>query len=131
MSHARMNSLPTARTRPSICAIETRRLELRWRSIAIEFGGGFPVLFDSRHVYVSNKVVGVGALEHNHLTVIVSFGSLNKRDEIADQLRPQQIHWRRRDLNEQNAAFPAHLERFKIHDLNQRLVGCSVRYVTS
>ncbi len=32
MSQASTNSLPAARTRPSICAIVTRRLALRWRN---------------------------------------------------------------------------------------------------
>src|ERR687885_1982424 len=33
MSHARTNSLPAPRTRPSICAMVTRPLALRWREL--------------------------------------------------------------------------------------------------
>jgi hypothetical protein len=37
---------------------------------------------------VRNEKVGVGVFEHEHLDSVVSFGLLNKRDEIADQFGP-------------------------------------------
>ena len=54
MSHASTNSLPAPRTRPSICAMVTRRLALRWRNIrAIEAS---PVSFAASSRYSSIRV---------------------------------------------------------------------------
>ena len=77
-----------------------------------------PVLLDPGHVDVGNEVVGVGALEHEHLDGVVGLGLLNEGDQIADQLGPQKIHGRGRDLREQNGPFLAHGERLEIHGEN-------------
>ena len=74
-----------------------------------------PVLFDPGHVDVGNEIVGVGALEHEHLDGVVGLGLLNERDQIADQFRPQEIHRRGRNIHEQNRSFPTHLERLEDH----------------
>ena len=39
-----------------------------------------------------NEIVRVGAREHKYLERTVSLGSLNQRDEIADQFRSKKIH---------------------------------------
>ena len=72
-----------------------------------------PVLFDPGHVDVGNEIVGVGALEHEHLDGVVGLGSLNEGDQIADQFGPQKIHGRGRNFREQNGPFLAHLERLE------------------
>ena len=73
-----------------------------------------PVLRDPGHVDVGDEVVGVGAREHEHLDGVVGLGSLDEGDQIADQLGPQQIHGRGRDLREQNGPFLAHGERLEL-----------------
>ena len=70
-----------------------------------------PVLVDPGHVDVGNEIVGVGALEHEHLDGVVGLGSLDERDQIADQLGPEKIHRRGRNLREQDGPFLAHFER--------------------
>jgi hypothetical protein len=110
MSQARTNSLPAARTRPSICAIVTSRLALRWwKSSAIDAS---PVSFASscRHsairvIDVRDEVLRIGAAEHHHADFVVGLGALDERDQVADQLRPEQVHGRRRDLREPDAPF--------------------------
>ena len=72
-----------------------------------------PVLFDPGHVDVGNEIVGVGALEHEDLDGVVGLGSLNERDQIADQFGPQKIHRRGRNFHEQNGPFLAHGERLE------------------
>src|SRR5262249_33669288 len=53
-----------------------------------------PVLLDLGHVDVGNKIVGVGALEHERLDGVISLGLLNQGNKIADRCGPQQVHWR-------------------------------------
>ena len=93
----------------------------RDRRFAVKLRRLLPVLFDLGHVDVGNEIVGVGALEHEHLEGVVGLGSLNERDQIADQLGPQKIHGRGRNFHEQNGPFPAHLERLENH---RAVVGC-------
>ena len=104
----------------------TRRLALRWRNRRRDrrFAGQLrrllPVLFDPGHVDVGNEIVGVGALEHEHLDGVVGLGSLNEGDQIADQFGPQKIHGRGRNFREQNGPFLAHGERLE----NRIARGC-------
>jgi hypothetical protein len=72
-----------------------------------------PVFLDPGHVDVGNEVVGISALEHQHLENLVGFGLLNEGNQIADQLWPQKIHGRSRNFSEQNGPFLAHGERFE------------------
>src|SRR5262249_30756046 len=46
----------------------------RLRSVLVDFG----------HVDVGNEIVGVGALEHEHLDGLIRLSSLYERDQIAD-----------------------------------------------
>ena len=123
MSHASTNSLPAPRTRPSICAMVTSRLALRWRNrsadrrLAGQLRRLLPVLLDPGHVDVGDEIVGVGALEHEHLNGVVGLGTLNEGHQIADQLGPEQIHRRSRDLHEQNGSFPLDAERLVNREL--------------
>ena len=73
---------------------------------------------------MGNEIVGVGALEHEHLDGVVGLGSLNEGDQIADQFGSQKIHGRGRDFREQNGPFLAHLERLENHGA---VVGCARR----
>jgi hypothetical protein len=73
-----------------------------------------PVLLDPGHVDVGNEIVGVGAPEHEHLDGGIGLGSLNERDQIADQFGAQKIHGRGGNFREQNGAFSAHGERLGI-----------------
>ena len=108
MSHASTNSLPADRTRPSICAMVTRRLALRWRNRSaidgtpVSFAASCSVLRDPRQVDMRDEVVGVAALEHQHPACVVGFGSLDHRDEIANQLRAEEVHRRSEDLGEEH-----------------------------
>src|SRR5262249_45724551 len=43
-----------------------------------------PVLLDLGHVDMGYKIVGIGALKHEHLDSGVSLGALNEGDKIAD-----------------------------------------------
>ena len=52
-----------------------------------------PVLFDLGHVDVGNEIVGVRALEHEHLDGVVGLGSLNEGDQIAHQLPAPEDSW--------------------------------------
>jgi Response regulator receiver domain len=72
-------------------------------------------LFDPGHVDVGNEIVGVAALEHEHLDGVVGLGYLNEGDQIADQFGPQKIHGRGRNLHEQNSTFLAYPERLESH----------------
>ena len=58
---------------------------------------------DPRHVDVGNEIVRVGALEHEHPDRVVSLGLLEERDQVADQFRPQKIHWRSGDVANKTA----------------------------
>lgn len=59
-----------------------------------------PVFAEPCHVDVGNEVVGIGAREHKYLERAVSLGSLNQRNEIADQFGPKKIHGWGRDVRE-------------------------------
>src|SRR5262245_37551585 len=50
-----------------------------------------------------DEVVGVGALEHNHPDGFVGLGALDSRNEVANQLGPQQVHGRSGDFRKQDA----------------------------
>jgi hypothetical protein len=63
-----------------------------------------PVLRDPRQVDVRDEVVGVGAVEHQHLERLVRFGSLNQGDEIADEFGPEKVHRRGGDLGEEDSS---------------------------
>src|SRR4029077_6275709 len=54
-----------------------------------------------------NEIVGVGASEHEHLQRSISLGVLNERDEIANELGPQKVHRRGRNVREQNGPLRA------------------------
>jgi len=107
MSHASTNSLPTARTRPSICAIVTTRLSLR--RLAGQLRRGLPVLGDPVQIDVGDEVVRIAARVH----AVVCLGHLHERDEVPNELRTEQVHGRREDLGEQHAALPVHGERLE------------------
>ena len=62
-----------------------------------------PVLRDPRQVDVRDEVVGIGALEHEHLERLVRLGSLQQGDEIADELGAEKVHRRGRDLDEEDS----------------------------
>jgi hypothetical protein len=85
--------------RPSIRAIVTSRLALRWceqegdRRIAGQLRRLRPVRIEPGHVDVGDEVVGVGAPEHEHL---------DQGDQIAHDLGAQQVHGRGRDVGEQH-----------------------------
>ena len=55
-----------------------------------------------------DEIFGVGALKHQHLERLVGFGSLDKGDEIADQLGAEEIHGRGVDLGEENRPVDEH-----------------------
>ena len=61
------------------------------------------------------EIIGVGALEHEHLDGPVGLGSLNEGDQIADQFGPHKIHGRGRNFHEQNAPVLTHGERLENH----------------
>jgi hypothetical protein len=54
------------------------------RRIAGQLRRPRPVFIDPGHVDVGNEVVGVGALEHEHLDGVAGLDSLNEGDQIAD-----------------------------------------------
>jgi hypothetical protein len=80
------------------------------RRLADQFRRLFPVRRDSSHVDVRDEVVGVGAPEHEHLQRVVRLGALNERDQVADQLGPEEIHRRGRDLREDSGPVDMHCE---------------------
>jgi hypothetical protein len=67
---------------------------------------------------VGDEVVGVGALEHEHLDGVVGLRLLNQGDEIANQFGRQEVHGRRPYLHEQNGAFVVHGERLENHRIS-------------
>jgi hypothetical protein len=73
-------------------------------SFAGQLRGLRPVLRDPRQVDVRDEVVGVRALEHQHLERRVRFGSLNQGDEITDEFGPEKIHRRGDDLGEEDSS---------------------------
>lgn len=50
-----------------------------------------PVLLDLGHVDVGNKIVGVGALKYERLDGVISLGSLNQGNKIANQSGPSRF----------------------------------------
>ena len=64
----------------------------------------------------------VGAREHQHLDGTIGLGHLSDGDQVADQFGLQQIHSRRRNLDEQNGSFPAQVERIVTYGIGQVLV---------
>jgi hypothetical protein len=85
---------------------ETARAEMveqqRDRRLAGELRRLLSVFRDPRQVHVGDEVVGVCALEHQQLERRVCLGSLDERDEIADQLGAEEVHRRGRDFGEQH-----------------------------
>ena len=71
-------------------------------------------MMDGRTIDVRNEVSGVGTTEYQHLAGLVGLGLLDEGDEIADQLGPEQVHWRGRDLGEEDTAFGSHPQRFEL-----------------
>ena len=61
MSQASTNSLPAARTRPSIWAIVTRRLALRWRNISASDGS--PASFAASARYSGMRVTSTWGMK--------------------------------------------------------------------
>jgi hypothetical protein len=55
------------------------------RRLAGQFCRLCPVLLDLGHVDMGNKIVGVGALEHERPDGVIGLGSLNQGNKIADQ----------------------------------------------
>jgi hypothetical protein len=62
---------------------------------------------------VRDEVVRIGTSEHEHADIGVSLGALDEGNEIADQTRTQKIHGRGSDLCEDDASFPARLQRLE------------------
>ena len=58
-----------------------------------------------------NEVVGVEALEHEDLKIVVRLGLLNEGHQIADQFGPDKVHGRSRNRREQDGPFLAYLQR--------------------
>jgi len=85
------------RHKPACAQVAKQQTEGRFTS---QLHRLFPILRDARDVDVRNEVVGVGAREYEYLTHLVSLGSLNQRDEIADQFGPKKIHGWGRDVRE-------------------------------
>ena len=73
-----------------------------------------PVLFDPVYVDVGDEIVRVGAPEDEHLDIVVGLGSPNEGDQVAHQRRPQKIHRRGGDIDEQNRAFLAYFKGLEI-----------------
>jgi hypothetical protein len=69
-------------------------------------------------VDVGDEVVGVGALEHEHLDGVVGLRLLNQGDEIANQFGRQEVHGRRPNLHEQNGPLVVHGERLENHRIS-------------
>src|SRR5262249_19584932 len=74
-----------------------------------------PVLLDAREIDVRDEVIGVGAREHEHLEPVVCLGLRDQRDEVSDELRAEEIHGRRRDLDEQHGLLALVLGRSERH----------------
>ena len=66
------------------------------------------ILRDSRQVDVRDEVVGVAALEHEHLVFVVGFGSLDQGDEVANQLGAEEVDRRSEDLGEEHRPVDHH-----------------------
>ena len=73
------------------------------------------VRLDPGDVDVGNEVVRVGAPEDEHADGVVGLGSLDERNQIADQVGPQKVHRRGRNAREQDGLFPTNGERLEIH----------------
>jgi hypothetical protein len=58
-------------------------------------------------------VVTVAALEHQHLVCVVCFGSLDQGDEIANQLRAEEIHGWSEDLGKEKRPVDVHGDRLE------------------
>ena len=82
-------------------------------SFSTQLRGFLPVLRDLCQVDVRDEVVGVGAPEHQHLECLVCLGSLDKGDEITDQLGPEKVHRRGGNLGEENSPVETHGERLE------------------
>src|SRR6185437_10193023 len=78
--------------------------DLADRGISVELRCRLAVLLDPSNVNMGNEIVGVRALEHDHLDRVVGLGSLNERDQIPDEFRPLKIHGRGINRCEQNSA---------------------------
>src|ERR1700759_5417597 len=65
-----------------------------------------------------NEVLRIGAPEHEHPDGPVGLSSLNERNQIADELGPQQVHGRGRDLREEDGPFSAFKNRRSGHGLS-------------
>ena len=85
------------------------------RGFAGQFRRLRPVLVDPGHVDVGDEVVGIGTLEHENLEGVVSLGSLDEGDQIADQFGSQKIHGRGGNVHEQNGPLLTHGERLEVH----------------
>jgi hypothetical protein len=91
MSHASTNSLPAAphatldlRDGDKAACAEMAKHQAN-RRLAGQFCRLCPVLLDLGHVDMGNKIVGVGALEHERPDGVIGLGSLNQGNKIADQ----------------------------------------------
>ena len=78
-----------------------------------ELHGRLAVSFDLRDVDVRNEIVRVCALEYEHLGCVVGLRLLKDGNQVADELRAQEIHGRGSDLGEQNGAVALHADRFQ------------------
>jgi hypothetical protein len=93
VSQASQNSLPALRMRPSICAMVTRRPELRYRNRTAIDGTFRDSVIE---VASTEEVKWPGsALVSTHLKGVVGFGPRNEGYQVADQFGPHAIHGRR------------------------------------
>jgi hypothetical protein len=72
-----------------------------------------PVLGDPRQIDVRDEVVRVGAREHDDVARGVRLGALDQGDEVTDELGPEKVHRRRRDLGNDDARIDAHADRLE------------------
>jgi hypothetical protein len=68
------------------------------------------ILGDPCEVEVRDEVVRVGALEDDHLQLVVCVRVLNERDKVVNERRAEKVHRRRRDLGKQDPAVGVDLE---------------------
>ena len=76
------------------------------------------VLIDPGQVDVWDEVVGIGALEHEHLDLVVGLGALDEGDQIANQRGPQQVHRRGRNFRDEDGLLIAHCDRLENHGIS-------------
>ena len=87
--------------------------EKRDRRFTRQLCGLLAVLRDTGDIDVGNEIIGVGALEYEHLDGVVGLSLVDERNQIADQFRPQKVHRRRGNFHEQDGSFREDCESFE------------------